>query len=223
MMRKRFIRLAMCGAGGRLSSAAVRCQHRRARTPALQKWHVILKDAICFLSCLIGGIPTNAAAPATKPATATLFNGRIEYTPPLDYKIQQGNISGDMAAIYIANDEDGYFAIQVLPENASTNPDAARKIVAQLRISHKKNGQAIDLDPTIEKDPRFVIKIHERYHTKEGKIADETHLYRVIAGRAMELDVQSLSTNADHVDGVRKTGEDVLISARWKGGAKAKG
>ena len=142
--------LSLCRAEGRLSSAAVLGGGRRARTPALQKRHAVLRNTMFILSCVIGGFHADAAAPATQPATATLFNGRIEYTPPLDYKIQQGNISGDMAA-NIANDEDGYFAIQVLPENASTNPDAAKKIVAQLRISHKKNGQAIDLDPTIEK------------------------------------------------------------------------
>jgi hypothetical protein len=158
--------------------------------------------------------------PTTKPAvpsaTATLFNGRIEYIPPADWKIQHSNLPGDIAAIYVAADEDGYFALQVLPENAVTTPDVAQKICLQLRMNHKKRGQAMDLAPVVEKDARFPIKIHERYKTKEGKTADETHMYRVIAGRAMELDVQSLSENADHIELVRKTGEDVLLSARWK-------
>jgi hypothetical protein len=175
------------------------------------------------LPWVFAGIQSDAAAPATQSSSATLFNGRIEYAPPAGWRLQESNLPGNMAAVYIAADEDGYFALQVLPENASTNADAAKKIVAQLRINHKKNGQALDLAPVIEKDPRFAIKIHERYKTKDGKIADETHMYRLVAGRALELDVQSLSENADHVDGVRKTAEDVLISARWKGRAPRDG
>jgi hypothetical protein len=157
-----------------------------------------------------------ADVPATKPAPATLFAGRIEFTPPADWEVIKSPQTSDMIALYLAADHDGYFAIQVLPADAMTTAAAAAKIVSQLHANHKKAGQEIVEEAKVEKDPRFAIKIHERYKTKDGKVADETHLYRQVGGRAIELDVQSLSEDQGHIDEVRKAGEETLASALWK-------
>jgi len=156
-----------------------------------------------------------SADPATAPAPATLFGGKIEYTPPAGWSTVQSNLPADVAAVYIADDHDGYCALQVLPENASISSSAAQKILAQLRVNHKKAGQEIVEPAKIIKDPHFAIRIHERYKTKEGGVADESHLYRQVGGRAMELDVQSLSDNSKQVQLVQKAGEDLLLSAHW--------
>jgi hypothetical protein len=152
----------------------------------------------------------------SKPATAALYNGRIEFTPPANWIIVKSNISPELAVVYSAGeDKDGFFALQVLPENALITPAAAKAMVKQLNTNHQKANQEMIEPPIIEKDVRFAIRIHERYKTKEGKTADETHLFRQVAGRAMELDVQSLSPDASQVDMVKKIGEDALISAHW--------
>jgi hypothetical protein len=156
-----------------------------------------------------------AAPPATQPATALMLNGRIEFTPPAGWKQVKNDQSPEMMMVYIADDHDGFFRLVVLPENAAIDADAARKYVAQLRNSHKNANQDMVKGPDIEKDDRFAIRIHERYKIKD-KTADETYLYRLVNGRAMELQVQSISDDAAHVAGVHKTAEDVLLSAHAK-------
>lgn len=156
-----------------------------------------------------------ADAPAAPGAAGTLLDGRIEYQPPDGWKTVKSNLPAELAAVYVAPDHDGYFALQVLPENAAISPAAAKKIVAQLKINHKKRKQEIVLEPQIEEDKRFAIRIHERYKTADGKTADESHLYRLVGGRALELDVQSLSEEPEKVAAVLKTADEVLLSATW--------
>ncbi|HET6251878.1 MAG TPA: hypothetical protein VFE47_29605 [Tepidisphaeraceae bacterium] len=165
-----------------------------------------------FLAAMM--LATSANADAPKPAT--LLGGRIEFMPPADWSVVKSPQSSNTVAIYMADDHDGYLAIAVLPDNAATTPQAARRILVQLRINHKKAGQEVVEEATVEKDPRFAMRIHERYKTKDGKVADETHLYRQVAGRVLELDVQSVSDDQPKIDATQKAGEDMLLSAVWK-------
>ncbi|HZL34385.1 MAG TPA: hypothetical protein VFC78_03680 [Tepidisphaeraceae bacterium] len=156
-----------------------------------------------------------ADPPASQPATATLLGGKIAFAAPDGWKRQAIQRPGDAIAIYIAPDHDGFFDIQALPDNAAITPQAARLMVTQLRNGHKKAGQQILEGPEILKDAQVAISIHERYKTKDGKTADEKHLFRQVGARAVEVDVQSLSEDPEHIAAVDQKAEETLLSARW--------
>ena len=166
-------------------------------------------------------LAAGAEGPATQPATGAMLNGQIEYAPPSGWKTVKSDVPGDLQVVYLADDQDGFFRLMVLPENAAIDANAAKQYAANLRANHKNANQEMVQPPEIEKDARFAIKIHERYKNKEGKIVDETYIYRQVNSRAMEIQVQSLSPDVAHVSGVHKTAEDVILSAHWKGGPAA--
>jgi len=153
-----------------------------------------------------------AADPATAPTDHSLLGGKIHFTPPQDWKYQRSN--ADDSAIFIAPDHDGVMVIAVLPPEASIKPEAALAMVRQLRMNHQKAGQEMIAPPKIERDPHFAIRIQEKYRTKDGKVADELHLFREVGKRAISLTVQSISTEEDKATAVHKKGEETLLSAK---------
>jgi hypothetical protein len=165
-----------------------------------------------WLICVGGAVlALGAADPATAPSDRSLLGGKIQFTPPHDWKYQQSN--ADDSAIFIAPDHDGVMVISVLPPQASIKPEAALAMVRQLRMNHQKAGQEMVAPPKIGRDPRFAIRIQEKYRTRDGKVADELHLFREVGKRAVSLTVQSISTEEDRIAAVHKQGEETLISA----------
>jgi hypothetical protein len=163
---------------------------------------------------LLALAPAQGQTAATQSAEASLLHGQIRYTPPETWRNAPSNAAADMAATYLAPDHDGLLLIEVLPENAVISPQAGSALVVKLRANHKKAGQAIVMDPTVEKDARFSIRIHEKYKTKDGATADELHLYRKVGSQAVSVTVQSLSEDQKHIDVVHRAGEETLLSAR---------
>ena len=174
-----------------------------------------MRIPMLLLACMALALVARAEPPATAKTTATMLGGKIEYTPPEGWHQAEATAKPEEAAAYIANDHDGLMAIQALPSDAAISPDAAQAMVRQLRANHKKAGQEIVLDPKLEKDPRFAIRIHEQFKLKSGKTADELHLYRKVGGRSVMVNAQSLSDDEEHIKGVHTTAEEVLMSAVW--------
>lgn len=174
---------------------------------------------IAALSVLIVSLLIVAAhAEDNKPATATLLDGKISYAIPSHWTTVKSSLPTDIAATYVAPDHDGVLLIEVLPEKAWIAPEAGPKLAAQFRASRKKAGETIVLDPKVEKDSHFSIRIHEKYKNKQGAVADELHLYKKIGDRAVSVTVQSFSEDEHHVDAIHKVGSDTLISAKAKSG-----
>ena len=168
---------------------------------------------------LLSAHAKEAAAPAAPTAIGTIMNGRIEFNepPPPWTRAKMANISDDSAAAFGMEESDRrMMMLRILPSNASIGPAVARDIVSTLRGRHKKANEEMVMVPTIEKDARFPIRIHERFKDKDGKVVDETHLYMQVAGRAAELDVHTVSEDPVELNGDRKLGEDILLSTHWK-------
>jgi len=169
------------------------------------------------LSALIVPLLFAAAhAEDSKPAAATLLDGKISYVVPAHWTAVKSSLPSDIAATYVAPDHDGVLLIEVLPEKAWIAPEAGPKLAAQFRASRKKAGETIVLDPKVEKDSHFSIRIHEKYKNKQGAVADELHLYKKIGDRPVSVTVQSFSEDEHHVETIHKVGSDTLISAKSK-------
>ena len=167
------------------------------------------RSILCFM--LVTCCTVSADEPTTNP-TRALLGGLIQFTPPKDWKSQPS--PSDDAAIFIAPDHDGVMVISVLPPQASIKPDAAPEMLRQLRTNHQRARQAMVAAPKVERDVRFSIRIHEKYMTKDEKVADELHLFREVGKRAVSLTVQSLSRDDDQINAVHKAGEETLLSAK---------
>lgn len=174
--------------------------------------HIFAAFSVLISSLLIAA----AHAEDSKPAAATLLDGRISYVVPAHWMAVKSSLPSDIAATYVAPDHDGVLLIEVLPEKAWIAPEAGPKLAAQFRASRKRAGQAIVLDPKLEKDPHFPIRIHEKYKNKQGAVADELHLYRKIGDRAVSVTVQSFSEDEHHIETIHKVGSNTLVSAKAK-------
>ncbi|MDB5172271.1 MAG: hypothetical protein JWN51_1044 [Phycisphaerales bacterium] len=180
----------------------------------MKRWTSALLLGVLLVGSAGADDPPSKAA--TKPAAeATLLGGIVHYAPPEEWKIVVAN-TNDTTATYIATDHDGLLSMQVLPPNAAIDAAAGRALVIKLRQNHKLAKQEIALEPRLEPDDAFALRIHERYKDKEGKVVDELHLYRQVGGRAVMLTVQSLSKDEDHIRDVHKIGEDMLTSATFQ-------
>jgi hypothetical protein len=178
-----------------------------------------LWTGVMLSGVLLVGV-ARAGEPAEKPATqaaadASLLGGIVHYAPPEEWKLVPAN-TNDTTATYIASDHDGLLAMQVLPSNAAIDAAAGKALVTKLRQNHKLARQEVVLDPRLEPDDSFALRIHERYKDKEGKVVDELHLYRQVGGRAVMLTVQSLSKDEDQIRKVHTVGEEMLTSATFK-------
>ena len=155
------------------------------------------------------------ATAADQPAEKSLLGGRIRYAPPSDSAWQQAeNIHSETAVAYVKRDHGGAIAIEVLPSDAEISGAMGSAIVRTLRQNHKQAGQKVILDPKIERDKRFTLKIHEKYQQGE-KVADELHLYRNLGPRVVMATVSAWDRDDAAAADIHKSGEEVLLSAKW--------
>jgi hypothetical protein len=179
------------------------------------------KRAIPLLLLLAACATALAAAEKTKDAAdATLIGGHLHYTPPPDEDWQRAeNVNGDESVAFARRDHQGAIAMQVLPADAEMTPGMGPAIIRSLRDTHKKADQKILYGPKIEPDKRFALKVHEKYQSGE-KVADELHIYRNVGPRVVMVTVNAWLSDESGVKQIHKAGEDVLVSAKWSGGAK---
>lgn len=154
-----------------------------------------------------------AAAPAQR--TGKLLKGKIEYQPPEGWELSIGS-SDDLKAAWVQADGPGVLAIQVMPDNAVINERAAKAIVKQLHENHVKAKDQIILEPSLDVDLRFAIRIHERYkHKDKDEVSDELHLYKAVGSRPCMLTVNAVTADQDEAKKVHEIGEETLLSAKF--------
>jgi hypothetical protein len=158
-----------------------------------------------------------ATQPASKPALGpptSLSSGLIEFNaPPEPWATPEEKPNAD-GVVYTTKDRLGQMQVQVLPKDASVTQNAAVAIMKDLREKRAKGGVTVVMPATVEKDSRFAIKIHEKYKI-EKKTVDALHLYRNVGPRAVMSVISSLAEDAGADAAILKTGEDVLLSAKF--------
>jgi hypothetical protein len=77
-----------------------------------------------------------------------------------------------------------------------------------------KSGVKVILPASIEKDPHFPLRIHEKYMAGD-RTNDTVQLFRNVGPRVVVVISESLSDDANAVTQVHKTGEDVLTSVKY--------
>jgi hypothetical protein len=171
---------------------------------------VIALASVLLLSALV-------TAADERPAKESLLGGKVEFTPPGgDWERAHVSGAGDAAAYMNKDHKDhkGLIALQVLPADAEMSPQMGGAIVRQLRQNHKQAGQKIVMDPKVERDPRFDLRVHEKFQQGE-KTIEQLHLYRNLGPRVVMVTAQAQADNDEQSKPTLKAGEDLALSAKW--------
>lgn len=177
-----------------------------------------LISTVLVISALAAGPATKPSSPTSKPAlgeSRALASDLIQYNaPPQPPWSTPSNKPDADSAVFTTSDRLGQMAIQLEPKDMQASDNVAVAIVKELRARREKSGVKIILRPTIEKDGRFAIRIHEKY-----KIGDRTNdslqLFRNVGPRLVLVIVSSLADDPATVAVTHATGEAVLLSATF--------
>ncbi len=147
-----------------------------------------------------------------------LGDSKFRLTPPPDSTWEKSEKPGAQNFIaYISKNHDAVMAIQLLPPDMEINQAVTDALIKQLKSSRTKSKSKMLLEPTVEPDDRFALKIHERYEVKDGKVADQIHVYRYLGQRIALATVNVVNDDADKVKTYHAAAEDALASTTWPG------
>ena len=168
-----------------------------------------------FLACGAGASPGAAKAPATQPGVKeTLADGAVEFARPGDWEEAKKNRT-PLRAAWVSPDHKGMILVEVWPEGDITE-STGPKTVAKLRADRKKQAEVkVVMEAAVEKDPRFAMRIHEKYqHTGDGTVDDVLRLGRKVGGRVVMVTVWSKSPDDARDKEIHAAGEAVMLSAK---------
>ncbi len=154
------------------------------------------------------------SAPATQPGVKeSLADGTVEFSRPADWEEAKKNRS-PLRAAWVSPDHKGMILVEVWPEGDITE-GTGPKTVAKLRADRKKQANVkVVMEATVEKDPRFALRVHEKYqHTGDGTVDDVLRLGRKVGGRVVMVTVWSKSPDDARDKEILQTGETVMLSA----------
>jgi hypothetical protein len=157
-----------------------------------------------------------ADSPAPE-APVPLGNGAVQFTPPSSETWEPSKHQTDKIVAYTTKKHDAMVKIELLPDDMVVDKSATDAILKAIRGSIKSK---ILLEPTVESDDRFALKIHERYEVGKNdnkRVADVLHIYMYVGKHMMAVTVNSVATEPDAVKAAHKDAEDALLSATGPG------
>ena len=170
-----------------------------------------------FLACgaaARAGAGAAAKAPATQPGVKeTLADGSIEFARPGDWEEAKKNRT-PLRAAWVSPDRKGMILVEVWPEGEITETTGP-KTVSKLRVDRRKQaGVQVLTEATLEKDPRFAMRIHEKYqHKADSTVDDVLRLARKVGPRVVMVTVWSKSPDDARDKEIHAAGETVMLSA----------
>ena len=171
----------------------------------------------CGASAGAGASPSGGAGkpPATRPGVKeTLADGSIEFARPGDWEEAKKNRT-PLRAAWVSPDRKGMILVEVWPEGEITETTGP-KTVSKLRVDRRKQaGVQILKEATLEKDPRFAMRIHEQYqHKADSTVDDVLRLARKVGPRVVMVTVWSKSPEDARDKQIHAAGETVMLSAK---------
>lgn len=157
-----------------------------------------------------------ADAPAPE-APVPLGKGAVQFTPPPSETWEPSKHQTDRAVAYTTKKHDAMVKIELLPDDMVVDKASTDAILKAIRGFIKSK---ILLEPTVESDDRFALKIHERYEVgkdENKRIADVLHIYMYVGKHMMSVTVNSVATEPEAVEAAHKDAEDALLSATGPG------
>jgi hypothetical protein len=168
------------------------------------------------------GHPPQAPVPQPLPIAArpkALANGTVRFTAPDGWDELP---STESRAAYALHDHRSILSVDVAPADSKIGPDSSIGIIRDLRQRRLQRKEQYLLNPTVEKDGRFLLRIHEKYHMivkvdgrPTEKIADQLHLYCQVGPRLVMVTVWSMADSDDDLKQAASAGEHIALSASF--------
>jgi hypothetical protein len=130
----------------------------------------------------------------------------------------------NLAMMYRSPDKSGVLLVQVKP-NAGAPIEMqgkyAQETIQMLKQGFVKNKTEVVAQPAVVKDPRFFLKVQEKFKTKPdtaanppapAKTATQTHIYRVEGKDMIVLTAISTSEKQEEAAGVQKLAEEMAMA-----------
>jgi hypothetical protein len=148
-----------------------------------------------------------------------LIDGSIRYLPPpadAGWKLL-GKTDDNRRASYQSEDGKGRIDITVSPQTRDVPDSYARQMALiigkGIREDADRSGRTILLQPRVEKDDRFFLKIHDRLSGGHG-ISDRLQLYRVMGLNIVHVAVVALQDTPEEARPVHAAAEELLDGMR---------
>ena len=177
---------------------------------------------LAYRAALVTGAAPGASpdtVPTTQPtAKESLADGAIEFSRPADWVEVKGR--KPLAAGFISPDRKGMITVEVWPQG-DLGPNTGAQTVKVLREARKKQTNLqIMMEPKLEPDKRFPIRIHEQY--KAGDTTDDVlRLYRQVGPKVVMVTINSKSPDDARDRELHQTAEQVSLSAAFAKPAKS--
>jgi hypothetical protein len=167
---------------------------------------------------------TTTTSPASAPAVEPLLDGSIRYAPPPAPWTFIGKTEDNKKAVYAIEEGKGRIDITVNPQTRDVPPEYAKQMALiigkGIRDDADRAGKTLLLQPRVEKDPRFFLKIHDRFSGEEG-IRDRLQIYRVMGLNIVHVAVVALKDTPEEAAPIHRTAEDVLAGMVLTHGQRA--
>ena len=148
-----------------------------------------------------------------------LLDGSIRYVPPpasAGWKLV-GKSDDNLKAAYTTPDARGRIDITVTPQTRDVPEGQAQKMALiigkGIRDDADRAARTSLLQPRVEKDERFFLKIHDR-HSGEHGINDRLQLYRVIGLNIVHVAVVALKDTPEEARPIHAAAEELLDGMR---------
>lgn len=148
----------------------------------------------------------------------TLSKGQLQFDPPPGW-VFAGRSEDDLAVAFQSGDREASLQMNVtphqsaIPQSAKVRQDMAQQVVIKLKQAQAEAKNQVVMEPTVEADPRLLVKVHQRYKA-QGIFVDQVLAMRVV-GRSMLLMV-SYARTEDQVQArtIHEQTLDALMSVR---------
>ena len=160
--------------------------------------------------------------PSTQPATddlVALGNDVVRlHAPPSSKWALRPMAQANQNEIFFTADE-GRAAIDIqlapadYPLTASTVAQVTAAIVKSLKATRDQQGRQMVLPPTVEKDHRFEVVVHERYLLGDATV-DSMHLLKLVGPRTVMVVASTASPDPTVVADTFNAAETALASAK---------
>ena len=166
-------------------------------------------------------------APATAPAAAAadegshikLAGGQVDFVPPEKWT-EKKDARTDARAIFVSAHPPGIMMVEVQKPDADFDAKMAPQMIKTIKELHAKAKAKVVMEPKVEKDDRYILRIHDKYE-QQGKAIDAVRVYRKVGERILMVLVNAYAESADDVKALQGAGDDVAMSAAYHKPEKA--
>ena len=185
-------------------------------------WSICFASVVCASMSLALAEKDAGEKSAEQRPTAAIGNDGLIYTMPPSEHWEVAPAKENTVAAFKTIKHDAVVAMQIMPSDFSViDSSSSRVILMQLRGQYKKNKEVkLLIEPNIEQDDRFALRIHERFEMGTGaekKVMDQLHFYRYAGKFMIQMTVNTFVKTEEQLKETQGEAEDVLFSITGPG------